>query len=214
MLINPSQIRAARGLLDWTVATLAEKVGVGTTTISAIETGRSAGSLEVLTKIVYAFQGAGVEFTAEGGIRPIQNKVTEYAGQNGFEKFLDDVYETVKYGGDILVANVIDDVFVRSAGKKNVEHIDRMSKIKNLKCKTLCKKNYSNFVSKNYTEYRWIDTDEFEPVPFYLYGDKLAIIIFQPELKVFIISSSEIAKAYKNQFMTLWRHANAPIGDE
>ena len=76
MIPTANQIRAARGLCDWTVAELAKRVGVGTTTISAIETGRSAGSLEVMASIVYAFGNAGVELTEDGGVRPRQSKVT------------------------------------------------------------------------------------------------------------------------------------------
>ena len=79
MIVNPNQIRAARALLDWTVAQLGEKVGVGATMISAIETGRSSGSKDVLTSIIYAFQAAGVELTEDGGfIELFENETIKF----------------------------------------------------------------------------------------------------------------------------------------
>jgi transcriptional regulator with XRE-family HTH domain len=58
-----AQIRAARGLLDWTVRDLAAKAGIHRNTISAIETGKSGGNPETLNAIKKALEKAGVEFT-------------------------------------------------------------------------------------------------------------------------------------------------------
>jgi transcriptional regulator with XRE-family HTH domain len=61
--MTPPQIRAARGLLNWTVQELAEKVGVHRNIISNIEAGRYAGDAETLAAIRRVLEGAGVEFT-------------------------------------------------------------------------------------------------------------------------------------------------------
>lgn len=61
--MTPPQIRAARGLLNWTVQELAEKVGVHRNVISNIEAGRYAGDAETLAAIRRVLEGAGVEFT-------------------------------------------------------------------------------------------------------------------------------------------------------
>ena len=44
MLLTSAQIRAARGLLDWTVRDLAERSGVHRDMVSKIETGAYAGA--------------------------------------------------------------------------------------------------------------------------------------------------------------------------
>jgi transcriptional regulator with XRE-family HTH domain len=61
--MTPPQIRAARGLLNWTVQELAEKVGIHRNIISNIEAGRYAGDAETLAAIRRMLEGAGVEFT-------------------------------------------------------------------------------------------------------------------------------------------------------
>jgi transcriptional regulator with XRE-family HTH domain len=62
MEIKPSQCRAARGLLNWTVKTLAENARLGEATITRFETGKAAPNRATLTVIRLAFEKAGIEF--------------------------------------------------------------------------------------------------------------------------------------------------------
>ena len=61
--MTPPQIRAARGLLNWTVQELAEKAGVERATVFQIEAGKYAGGVETLMAIRRVFEDAGIEFT-------------------------------------------------------------------------------------------------------------------------------------------------------
>jgi transcriptional regulator with XRE-family HTH domain len=61
--VTSAQIRAARGLLDWTVRDLAERSGVHRDMVSKIETGAYAGDPGTLAAIRRALERAGVEFT-------------------------------------------------------------------------------------------------------------------------------------------------------
>lgn len=61
--MTSAQMRAARGLLNWTVRDLAERAGVHRNTVSNIETGAYAGAPETLEAIRRALEKAGVEFT-------------------------------------------------------------------------------------------------------------------------------------------------------
>jgi ribosome-binding protein aMBF1 (putative translation factor) len=55
--------RAARGLLNWTVKTLAKNARLGEATITRFETGKATPNRATLTVIQLAFEQAGVEFT-------------------------------------------------------------------------------------------------------------------------------------------------------
>jgi hypothetical protein len=44
----------------------------------------------------------------------------------------------------------------------------------------------------------------FSSVPFYIYGDRFAIIKFTPEPHIYVIKNSAIAHAYTLQFEAIW----------
>lgn len=65
--MQPAQIRAARGLLDWSQSRLAEAAGVSLSTVKDFEAGRRQPVPNNLTAIRAALEAAGVEFIPEDG---------------------------------------------------------------------------------------------------------------------------------------------------
>lgn len=65
--INASQIRAARGLLDWTRDQLVEASGVPKSTLVRVESNAVTPRQSTLTAIRSALETAGVEFIEENG---------------------------------------------------------------------------------------------------------------------------------------------------
>ena len=63
-LITSGQIKAARALLDLTVAELAKVAGIGFTTMVRLESadGIPAGNVKTLTAVKNAIEQAGIEF--------------------------------------------------------------------------------------------------------------------------------------------------------
>lgn len=69
--ISEGQIRAARGLLGWSQATLADRAGVSSMTIKRAEgSGTPYPAKGALSAIRSALQAAGVEFIEENGGGP------------------------------------------------------------------------------------------------------------------------------------------------
>lgn len=74
-MITSAQIRAARGLLDWSRRELAEKSGVGFSSLLRLESfeGIPSSNVKTLEALKKAFEEAGVEFTgtpdAQAGVR-------------------------------------------------------------------------------------------------------------------------------------------------
>ena len=68
--MTSAQVRAARGLVNWSVRKLAERSGVHRNTITNLETERYAGDPETLTAVRRALEKAGVEFIEENGGGP------------------------------------------------------------------------------------------------------------------------------------------------
>jgi transcriptional regulator with XRE-family HTH domain len=69
-MITPEQLRAARALIGWSQATLAEKSGVGIATIKNFELGDRDTRQGTAEKWRVALEQAGIEFIA-GGVRKI-----------------------------------------------------------------------------------------------------------------------------------------------
>lgn len=61
-LVSPAQCRAARALLGWSQATLADQAGVARRTVAHFEVGRRALLLRTRREIMETFQRAGIEF--------------------------------------------------------------------------------------------------------------------------------------------------------
>lgn len=68
--MTSAQVRAARGLLNWSVRDLSEHAGIHRNTVTNFETGRYAGSPEALAAIQAALEAAGVVFLPENGTGP------------------------------------------------------------------------------------------------------------------------------------------------
>lgn len=209
---TPKQIRAARVYLDWSQDDLAERSGLAVSTIRNIEGGTNAPSGKSAQGLEKAF-GERIEFLPNGGIQPRQENVSILRGRPGFIDFIWDVYETVKAGaGEICVSNVDEEDFLFWLGEDEAQkYKDAMADLeKNFFFKCLIEEGDDYFAAGKYAEYRWVPKEEFANVPFYVYGDKLAILLFGKDASVYILDNAEIANAYRAQFNVLWGRAKQP----
>jgi len=65
--IKPSQLRAARALIEWTRETLAAAAGTTTRTLARLESGEASPRASTSKAIRSALEAAGVEFIPENG---------------------------------------------------------------------------------------------------------------------------------------------------
>ncbi len=66
-MISPAQIRAARGLLRWTQATLAHRAAISIVTLNMIENEAVRPRGNTLSAIQAALESAGVKFIRQDG---------------------------------------------------------------------------------------------------------------------------------------------------
>ena len=211
MSITTAQIRGARGILNWSQSDLAERTGISATSIGSIENGQSTPRSNTLGTIRKAFEDSGIEFIGREGVRLRTGDVRVYAGRDGFTLFFDLVYETVKiHGGEIQVSNVEERKFLKWAGDNAQLHMERMSKLDNVFFKVLLQEGDFDFAASKYAEYRWIPSALFTSVPFYTFGDSLAIILLDPEPTIVVLNYPAVAEAYRIQFRNMWENALMP----
>jgi DNA-binding XRE family transcriptional regulator len=211
------QIRAARGLLRWSAAALAEKAGLTRDTINKIEDEAVQPREGTLKDIVRVFDENGVEFTDNYGVRLKPQGVEVLVGHDGLCRFFDGVYEYVSKHGGLLQQTGIDEaLFSEHMGDYEPIYNEKMTKLtserKDIKFQAIIREGDTNFACSKYADYRWLSADLFDPVPFYIYGDCLAIISFQtiPSPTIVLHKIPAITQAYRKQFEALWKMAKEP----
>lgn len=209
MRITTGQIRAARALLNWSQTELAEKCAVSLTTIGNIENGGSQPRENTLADIQKALEDGGIEFTEDEGVRRQRTEIKRYDGRDGFRRFFDDIYETLRVTkGTAAVSNADERAFVSALGEDYAKmHIERMKSISDISYKVLVSANQSYTPGKGYIEYRQMKAKNGSSVPFYVYGNKLAIILFAEKPQVIVINHQTVADAYMQQFNAMWEEA-------
>jgi DNA-binding XRE family transcriptional regulator len=73
-MISAAQCRAARGMLRWSVAELARRARVSNRTIIRHEAEESDVSPPSLSRMMRAFEDAGVQFRRDGSVRLVERK--------------------------------------------------------------------------------------------------------------------------------------------
>lgn len=213
MLLTSDQIRAARALKNWSQTDLAEATGLAVPTIANIEAQKQEPSGKTLEKILVAFDKAGIEFIGDRGVQKKQSQIQIYSGIADFQKFYDEIYSTLqKSPGEVVVANVDEREFMSFLDdEKLLEHKENMLRLGDkVNYKILIKEGDIYFAASSYAEYRWTPAEDFQSIPFYVFGNKLAIILWLDEPLIFLIESTEASNIYREKFSVLWNSAKIP----
>jgi transcriptional regulator with XRE-family HTH domain len=211
MLITADQIRAARALKNWSQTDLAERTGLAVPTIANIELGKQMPGKNTIEKIIASFESAGIEFLGETGVQKKLQTTRVFRGVEEFKKFYDVIYESVLQGAnEVLVGNVDERDFIKHMDPDILQlHLDRMVALNTHYKILVCEGDYFFPVTK-YAEYRWMNKEDFSSIPFYVFADKLAIILLLDEPIVFLLEDKISAQIYKEKFLAQWKKSKKP----
>lgn len=216
-MLTIEQIRAARALLDWSQSDLADQAGLSQTGIARIENGTNQPNSKTLEKIQAAFDRANIEFLGTSGLRRKSGEIRTLKGSEGFQKFMDDVYETMqKTGGEICVYNVDEKNWIKWMGEEQYKkHSARMKAIKEKvpSFKIIIEEGDWFFIANDFAQYKWFPKELFSAQSFYAYGNKLAFIRFQEnDVRVMILTEAEFSQGFRVLFDIAWNHvAKTPV---
>jgi len=213
--LSPSQLRAARGLLNWSRADLSKKSGVSEQTIHRFENATRDPEEKTKQKLIRTIEIAGVEFLADNGVRLKTESIEIFEGPERFDEFYEFIYEHLsKFGGDVSV-NSADEKLYAKYRKTPELHRERMRKLVKkgkVKFRILAEESDTHLSGASYAEYRWIPKESFAPTSFYAFGDCLALISFAHEPAPYVVlhKSGPFAQAYRQSFNETWKHAKNP----
>lgn len=207
-MITPTQMRAARAMLDVSQGHVAEYLGIAANTLSKIESGQSDASASRVNDIQRFYEREGIEFTDNDGVQWKTGGVVTYEGHLGFVDFVRDVYDTIKSGGSVCVNNVNEDDFLKWEGDEADAHMERMNSVIDLDFRILLQEGDVNTVGSGYAQYRALPEDHFGDVPLYIYGDKTALIVFEENnVEVFVINHHAVNMYFRGRFEVAWSNA-------
>jgi DNA-binding XRE family transcriptional regulator len=217
-MITGRQIKAARSLLDWDAEDLAKHAGLSRDTVFNIENGKVQARGASAEKIQHAFENSGVQFTDNEGVRLKPTTIDILTGGEGLRQFFDGVHDYArKHGGTIMMFGIDETTFIETITPKfSQDYLKRMTEVSrtrgDLEVLAIICEGDTNFCASDYNEYRWISKDIFQAVPFYIYGETLAIMDFDttPGPTIMLLKSRAITDAYRKQFQAFWKMAKMP----
>jgi len=209
--ICAGQIKAARALLDWSQGDLASATGLSVATIRNLELGFISPRLSTTNVVRQAVEKAGLEFIDPEGIRRRLEEVKIYHGLRSSEAFFEDIKQTIQEkGGEIIAIIKSQEMLTQlcnAAHHNNLEPTIRLKDLAEIKCiipeigelpSTLLEFQL-RAISKHYIDL----------VPFYVYGDKYAVVLQEgtESFRIVVFQSMAIAQLYRYHFYSLWDKA-------
>ncbi len=212
MILTPEQIRAATSLLGMTQKSLSEATGITRANLNKFDKGQCKFRIDTMEKITSFFDNNGIHFTEHNGaeFKP-KTDIIELKGHHGFVTFSKDVLSVADcIGGEICVSGVEEHLFDKWRGKFADEYLARMEEIRKnsvFSFKILVSEEDDYYTASNYAEYKYVSSDSFTSTPFYVYGDRLAMILFEADdVTIYIIRNKQLADAQRKQFNIVWNN--------
>lgn len=209
-MISIEQIKGARGLLEWTQDDLAQASKLSKPAINNLERRIARPRINTIFKIQKALEGAGVEFI-DGGVRfrteTLNVKVWE--GDEAMVRLINDMLETFGDNkGEVLIAGIDERRFTQSGGQTVMRALEKFWQAGH-NDRLLARDGDTYFISPH-EGYRWVPEDVFMQVPYMVYANKYALILYGPPAKIVLVENAQIAQTYRGQFEYQWKRAKIP----
>jgi transcriptional regulator with XRE-family HTH domain len=203
-MITPQQIKAARALLQWKQTTLAEHAGISLPSINNVERGIGSARLDTMQAIQMALENAGIEFLSGLGVRLREDvfDVHKYEGPDFIKKLNDDLFSCMKGPEDeVVMCSINETMFPKHVPDEMIRYFNHHKKTRFTE-KILIRKD-DNFLLASPDTYRWIAPELIGTIPYYVYKDRFAMIMWEASRSI-IIRNQSIAETFRKQFDFLW----------
>jgi len=208
-MISLQQIRAARGLLNWSQAKLAKSCGISDTGMYNIDRGLSKPRATTLEKMQNLFESQGVEFLSGNGVRMCDEvfNVEVYEGEDLYYRYRQDILNTLKtYGGDAGHIATDEQPYMSSSKLRQslFNYYCEFRKYGFSERILLAEGVMERYGPPDCVTYRWCSKELASQAGISVYGNKYGI--FLPD-KIVTIESKNIAEKFFKQFAANWANA-------
>lgn len=130
-----------------------------------------------------------------------------FQGYKGLKTVFQDILDTCEKGQDYVVFG--------SEGKFSQQMpfyqplFSRLKAEKKIKTRILIREGRKKEERGQYTEFRQIPSDVISPATINIYGNKVAIFIWDDKPEAVLIENTDVAKTFKNYFNFMWNNAKS-----
>ncbi len=206
-MITPTQMRAARAMMDVSQGHVADHLGIAANTLSKIESGQSDVSMSRMSDIQRFYEREGIVFLENDGVKWNSNQIIIYEGQIGIRDFFDDVYAEAQNGCEINLFNGVPHLLIKWLGDDFYKmHAQRMGELKEkIIFKIIVEETEANFIAGGFAEYRGFPKEKFNERTIYIYANKVGFFTFSEEnVSIRVFKSAELANSLKVLFGIAW----------
>lgn len=215
-MITISQIRAARGLINWSQKQLGEKAKLSQTAIANIENSKVQPTKQSLSAIKEAFEREAIEFI-DGGIRHRPDGIEIIEGDDFAWRIMDMIYETLlNTGAEEVLLNGYEPGYLNKEQSQKVENHVRRLLDAGKKQRILVKEGVQaqELIRSAPAPLEWYrcipETSLSSLSPFFIFHNNYAIELFEKK-RVIIIKNADLADYQRQQFNLVWDNAQ-PVG--
>ena len=191
-------IQQARKEKKLTQEQLAQKAAVPYTTLTKIESGAIKNpSAQVVSKLARAL-GVSLDSLLTPQV---------FHGPGSVQQIFHDVLSSMNTRGEFMcISGLEEGRYLEQEPQAVKDFVEELGR-RGISQKLICCEGDTNFLAGDHLEYRWIPKKHFYSVPMYVYGDKVAFLLWGPPQQVVILDSPVLAEAYRRQFFFLWENA-------
>ena len=216
-MISSEQIRAGRALLDWSQKQLSAKSGISLNALNNIERGVANPRTETLKAVQTALELEGVEFLDGKGVR-LRGEVLSIESFEGPEivsLYYDEFLKAFPSGPAEILFNGIDnerfdDLY--EARLQAYRSFEKEAQRRGITERILVRDGETKLMSKT-NAFRWAPKELFGEIPYAIFGDNIAIILWGPPKRLVVIRNRDIAETFRRQFELIWTNSK-PVPDE
>ncbi|MCB9963571.1 MAG: helix-turn-helix domain-containing protein [Rhodospirillales bacterium] len=205
-MISVSQIKAARGLIDWSQTRLAEACHLTQRTLTGIETGKTRPTTETLLKIQMVLEENGVEFI-EGGVRQKKQHLEIIRGEDFALKLMDKLYKILEETGakEVLLNGINQKHLPDNVRVKVNEYRQKILRM-GVRERFLVPETMSpKYITAKQEDYRRLPDQYFlDTTPTFILDDYYVIMFFDLH-EIWFIKNKSLALFQRRLFELLWK---------
>ena len=202
-MLSPSQIRAARAMLNWSQGKLAKMAGLHVNALRSLEQGSSRARITTDMRLRSVLEKAGIIFRGAGGVEtePEVLQIDRITSGNYITVFAKDILATLKTKNDELCTVTHDEMMFKKLDPSGIALYYKGRKRQKFTERCIVPVSGKHHSQK--THYRHLPRAFIGPVSWIVYKDRVGIIHWDCNEGI-LIRNRQIAATYRAIFEAMW----------